>query len=95
MVTKLLGSLGLLKAQLLFFGSNMEEPLIFTVKEWKANLQPATDKGVSNAVFLIEIIDDEDEELDDEEEQDDEDEELDDEEEDDEDEELMTKTKAR
>jgi hypothetical protein len=46
-------------------------------------------KGVSNAVFLIEIIDDEDEELDDEEEQDDEDEELDDEEEqDDEDEEL-------
>jgi hypothetical protein len=46
-------------------------------------------KGVSNAVFLIEIIDDEDEELDDEEDQDDEDEELDDEEDqDDEDEEL-------
>jgi hypothetical protein len=48
-------------------------------------------KGVSNAVFLIEIIDDEDEELDDEEDQDDEDEELDEEEEeeqDDEDEEL-------
>jgi hypothetical protein len=45
-------------------------------------------KGVSNAVFLIEIIDDEDEELDDED-QDDEDEELDDEEDqDDEDEEL-------
>jgi hypothetical protein len=47
-------------------------------------------KGVSNAVFLIEIVvDDEDEELDDEEEQDDEDDESDDEEEqDDEDEEL-------
>jgi hypothetical protein len=46
-------------------------------------------KGVSNAVFLIEIIDDEDEELDEEEEQDDEDEELDEEEDqDDEDEEL-------
>jgi hypothetical protein len=47
-------------------------------------------KGVSNAVFLIEIVvDEEEEELDDEEEQDDEDEESDDEEEqDDEDEEL-------
>jgi hypothetical protein len=45
-------------------------------------------KGVSNAVFLIENIDDEDEELDEEEEQDDEDEELDDEEEQDDEEEL-------
>jgi hypothetical protein len=54
------------------------------------------EKGVSNAVFLIEIIedeeeedDDDDEELDDEEEDDDDDEELDDEEEDDDDDEEL------
>jgi hypothetical protein len=45
-------------------------------------------KGVSNAVFLIEIIDDEDEELDDEEEQDDE-EELDEEEDQDDEDEVV------